>query len=113
MNNGNTIKHSSQKLHGGLLFTKAVTPPIRVYPVPAVININLVQHQGAAGNVIVKTGENVHRGQALTDSGLLTHVPVHASSAGKVTSISQSHICLLYTSPSPRDGLLSRMPSSA
>ena len=24
-----------------------------------------------------------------------------------------SHICLLYTSPSPRDGLLSRMPSSA
>ena len=24
-----------------------------------------------------------------------------------------SQICLLYTSPSPRDGLLSRMPSSA
>ena len=26
---------------------------------------------------------------------------------------SQYHFCLLYTSPSPRDGLLSRMPSSA
>ena len=25
----------------------------------------------------------------------------------------QSTVCLLYTSPSPRDGLLSRMPSSA
>ena len=25
----------------------------------------------------------------------------------------QAMICLLYTSPSPRDGLLSRMPSSA
>ena len=25
----------------------------------------------------------------------------------------ESYICLLYTSPSPRDGLLSRMPSSA
>ena len=25
----------------------------------------------------------------------------------------QIYICLLYTSPSPRDGLLSRMPSSA
>ena len=25
----------------------------------------------------------------------------------------QSNYCLLYTSPSPRDGLLSRMPSSA
>ena len=24
-----------------------------------------------------------------------------------------ANICLLYTSPSPRDGLLSRMPSSA
>ena len=27
--------------------------------------------------------------------------------------ISLSEFCLLYTSPSPRDGLLSRMPSSA
>ena len=25
----------------------------------------------------------------------------------------KKHVCLLYTSPSPRDGLLSRMPSSA
>ena len=25
----------------------------------------------------------------------------------------EAHTCLLYTSPSPRDGLLSRMPSSA
>ena len=30
-----------------------------------------------------------------------------------VTSHATSKICLLYTSPSPRDGLLSRMPSSA
>ena len=30
--------------------------------------------------------------------------------AGKPTT---SSICLLYTSPSPRDGLLARMPSSA
>ena len=28
-------------------------------------------------------------------------------------SIEQRLACLLYTSPSPRDGLLSRMPSSA
>ena len=37
---------------------------------------------------------------------------------GRTTSYSQleentRRICLLYTSPSPRDGLLSRMPSSA
>ena len=29
------------------------------------------------------------------------------------TSTRNFNICLLYTSPSPRDGLLSRMPSSA
>ena len=29
------------------------------------------------------------------------------------TAISDLEVCLLYTSPSPRDGLLSRMPSSA
>ena len=28
-------------------------------------------------------------------------------------SLIQMKVCLLYTSPSPRDGLLSRMPSSA
>src|SRR5664279_3653906 len=27
--------------------------------------------------------------------------------------LAKDHLCLLYTSPSPRDGLLSRMPSSA
>ena len=32
---------------------------------------------------------------------------------GQGQTISQPYICLLYTSPSPRDGLLSRMPSSA
>ena len=28
-------------------------------------------------------------------------------------TLASSYSCLLYTSPSPRDGLLSRMPSSA
>ena len=30
-----------------------------------------------------------------------------------INIIEENNICLLYTSPSPRDGLLSRMPSSA
>ena len=36
------------------------------------------------------------------------HVVAHAGEEGP-----PAYICLLYTSPSPRDGLLSRMPSSA
>ena len=34
-------------------------------------------------------------------------------SKGQQVGISSIKACLLYTSPSPRDGLLSRMPSSA
>ena len=33
--------------------------------------------------------------------------------AGMDDFVKNMHTCLLYTSPSPRDGLLSRMPSSA
>ena len=38
-----------------------------------------------------------------------------AKKAGREASdgLIDTYICLLYTSPSPRDGLLSRMPSSA
>ena len=30
-----------------------------------------------------------------------------------LSNLAPGYVCLLYTSPSPRDGLLSRMPSSA
>ena len=39
-------------------------------------------------------------------------VVVTVSAVGGITD-KLIEICLLYTSPSPRDGLLSRMPSSA
>ena len=35
------------------------------------------------------------------------------ANVGNYTGNGLLHLCLLYTSPSPRDGLLSRMPSSA
>ena len=38
---------------------------------------------------------------------------VSAMSVSDMTAIPRATVCLLYTSPSPRDGLLSRMPSSA
>ena len=39
---------------------------------------------------------------------------VGGATAGELASnLAIMKICLLYTSPSPRDGLLSRMPSSA
>ena len=43
-----------------------------------------------------------------------TAVMTLALGIGATTAIfTLVHACLLYTSPSPRDGLLSRMPSSA
>ena len=47
-------------------------------------------------------------------SKILTLTDTSATIAGSLSKQSGSFkICLLYTSPSPRDGLLSRMPSSA
>ena len=37
----------------------------------------------------------------------------HTKDKKKGTILGEYSTCLLYTSPSPRDGLLSRMPSSA
>ena len=48
-------------------------------------------------------------GEAVSILGQLAQVLSHIHDMGWV----HADICLLYTSPSPRDGLLSRMPSSA
>ena len=47
----------------------------------------------------LQKGVEIHNGKTMTAEDVVLNY--------------QYHICLLYTSPSPRDGLLSRMPSSA
>ena len=42
-----------------------------------------------------------------------TAIKIHFGEPGNLAYIRPNYACLLYTSPSPRDGLLSRMPSSA
>ena len=59
-------------------------------------------HDASHGIYDAQTGETLIQGK----SGLPIFVGVMAFAVKAV-------ICLLYTSPSPRDGLLSRMPSSA
>ena len=43
----------------------------------------------------------------------IAHQAEEGEAYGNLANAFQSMGCLLYTSPSPRDGLLSRMPSSA
>ena len=46
-------------------------------------------------------------------SGQLSREEIELSSKDENRPLNIKSSCLLYTSPSPRDGLLSRMPSSA
>ena len=45
--------------------------------------------------------------------GITVKFSANEASASRVSKMLMHSTCLLYTSPSPRDGLLSRMPSSA
>ena len=69
--------------------------------------------RGIYGNKDVRRDIN---GQVVLDSTDMVLVP-KGTTAEKVTSPVNGHMryntCLLYTSPSPRDATLSRMPSSA
>ena len=59
----------------------------------------------------ILVGEIVEAGEVQDTVVVHTYAPT-----GHRTRLAKSRIwkpCLLYTSPSPRDGLLSRMPSSA
>ena len=57
--------------------------------------------------------------ERVLEQGMFDHrkgkneTPSSEAAIGGTKGEVQSWICLLYTSPSPRDGLLSRMPSSA
>ena len=59
----------------------------------------IAQSRQVAGMITERTGRQVEI--------------VGVTTLGDVSRALLTQICLLYTSPSPRDGLLSRMPSSA
>ena len=70
--------------------TSTLIPPLigAIGLLVAVIIYGIVRRYDAGSAALVKIADAIHEGAMV-------------------------FICLLYTSPSPRDGLLSRMPSSA
>ena len=67
---------------------------------PGPVHLQFKGNEGQVDQEIV--GEGVPKD--IQEDGMF--VPPHRP-------LPETHSCLLYTSPSPRDGLLSRMPSSA
>ena len=54
--------------------------------------------------------ENSHGGE---EGWRGTNGPMHVKRGRRLNPLYQAFVCLLYTSPSPRDRTRSRMPSSA
>ena len=89
---------------------------------PVVSTAALVQDKIGASNawgydiVAACTGfvYAMETGAKLVESGQYKNVMViGADTMSSIVDYTDRNTCLLYTSPSPRDGLLSRMPSSA
>ncbi|MEW6996443.1 electron transport complex subunit RsxC [Colwelliaceae bacterium BS250] len=80
--------------------------PIKSLRLPKELIIPLKQHIGKAGDVLVKIGDNVLKGQTLTSSENPMTVPVHAPTSGVITAIKpatiahpsgMSELCLFMT----------------
>ena len=63
-------------------------------------------------SINVFEGETVTKGDVISEGSLSPHDILSLKGVEELTEYVVND-CLLYTSPSPRDGLLSRMPSSA
>ncbi|MEW6982052.1 electron transport complex subunit RsxC [Colwelliaceae bacterium 6471] len=84
------------KFHGGIHppEQKQLTnnKPIRQIPIPAELVIPLQQHIGHAGELLVKVGDKVLKGQPLTQHTTAMSVPIHAPTSGTITDIKNAVI---------------------
>ena len=102
---GSTVKP------GALLFAQYPTANVGAYLRGGnVSGLTLAQLQALSGVLTVTIDGTPHTSSAIN----LSAVTSFSAAAQNITGqLGLTGPCLLYTSPSPRDGLLSRMPSSA
>jgi len=86
------LARSPKTARGGLIFEHEIAPGIERLPLPEKVCIPLKQHQGCAGTTLVREGDRVTRGQALTAGESYMQVPVHASVAGVVTKVTDNTV---------------------
>nr|WP_028110567.1 electron transport complex subunit RsxC [Ferrimonas futtsuensis] len=61
--------------------------PIDLLPLPELFHIPVSQHIGQPGNLLVKVGDTVKRGQPLTQAEGAMSLPVHAPTSGTIEAI--------------------------
>ena len=98
---------TSAASHGsGATVTQILINPIATTDGSTTITITDAAHGAKVGDFVAITGA--------TATGGITAENLNRKAGYQITAITtNTYTCLLYTSPSPRDGLLSRMPSSA
>ena len=97
-----------------LLLILLFLQPLQAAPEDSLVRINSTIQTYSASQPWEKTPPRSRRGLGVLLPGnqILTTAAMAADSI-YIELQSADSTCLLYTSPSPRDGLLSRMPSSA
>jgi len=86
------IKRGSfSQFHGGIHPPEqkflTCSKPIASAQIPEQLIIPIRQHIGQAGNVMVKVGDKVLKGQILSDCDSPMSVPIHAPTSGTITAI--------------------------
>ena len=81
------------------------------------IRVDKLKGEDGSSTVELTTGATIPSGKTVVGAGadftIRNLTGVAATFSGQVTYEDVTNICLLYTSPSPRDKRQSRMPSSA
>lgn len=85
--------HHLWHFHGGLKLAgnkaQSTATPVYQTALPRRLVIPVQQHIGDPGQLLVKTGDNVLKGQVLAESNNYISAPIHAPSSGTVTDIDE------------------------
>ena len=82
-------------IHPPDMKSQSNSTPIRTLSLPDDFYVPIKQHAGRAGNLLVKPGDQVLKGQPLTQGDGLQSLPVHAPTSGTVIDIAP------YVAPHP------------